>query len=77
MKKLIARILSLLFICFIVTTTFAQFTSLQIDSIMGDALQKFKVAGASIALVKDGKIIHQKGYGVASVATQKPVNDIH
>jgi hypothetical protein len=27
---------------------------------MEDALAKFKVAGAAIAIVKDGKVIHQK-----------------
>jgi CubicO group peptidase (beta-lactamase class C family) len=42
---------------------------------MEDALIKFKVAGASIAVVKDGKVIHQKGYGVTSIETQKRVNE--
>jgi len=67
--------LSIFFICFTVTCTNAQFSSRQIDSMMTDALTKFKVAGAAIAVVKDGKIIHQQGYGVTSVATKKPVNE--
>lgn len=42
---------------------------------MAEGLIKFKVAGASIAIVKDGKVIHSKGYGVADFNTQKPVNE--
>ncbi|MFG4002411.1 serine hydrolase [Flavobacterium aquidurense] len=75
MKKETIRFASLLFICFTSTTMFAQLTSPKIDALMEDALKKFKVAGASIAIVKDGKVIHQKGYGVASIETKKPVNE--
>jgi CubicO group peptidase (beta-lactamase class C family) len=64
-----------LFILFVSIPTFAQLTSQKIDSLMEDALVKFKVAGASVAIVKDGKIIHQKGYGVTSIETKKPVNE--
>jgi CubicO group peptidase (beta-lactamase class C family) len=75
MKKGTIRFASLLFICFTSTAMFAQLTSPKIDALMEDALKKFKVAGASIAIVKDGKVIHQKGYGVASIETKKPVNE--
>jgi CubicO group peptidase (beta-lactamase class C family) len=64
-----------LFILIVSIPTFAQLTSQKIDSLMEDALVKFKVAGASIAIVKEGKIIHQKGYGVTSIATKKIVNE--
>ncbi len=75
MKKRTIRLTSLLFICFASTATFAQVASPKIDALMEDALKKFKVAGASIAVVKDGKVIHIKGYGVASIETKKPVNE--
>lgn len=75
MKKGTIRLASMLFVCFASTTMFAQLTSSKIDSLMQDALKKFKVAGASIAIVKDGKVIHQKGYGVASITTNKPVDE--
>jgi len=65
----------ILFILFTSSVSHAQFASRRIDSIMEDALAKFKVAGASIAIVKDGKVIHQKGYGLTSVETKKPVNE--
>ncbi len=53
----------------------AQYTSLQIDSLVNDALEKFEVAGAAIAVVKDGKVIHSKGYGVGSSETGKKVDE--
>lgn len=42
---------------------------------MEDALKKFKVAGAAVAVVKDGKIIHAKGYGVSDINTSRPVTE--
>lgn len=53
----------------------AQFSTSQIDSLVNDALDKLNVAGAAIAIVKDGKIIHNKGYGVKSFATKEKVNE--
>jgi len=52
----------------------AQLTSLQIDSLAEKALREFKVAGIAVAVVKDGKVIHEKGYGVRSVNSNEPVN---
>jgi CubicO group peptidase (beta-lactamase class C family) len=74
MKKVTILLTTVLFICF-TSTTFAQLTSQKIDLLMEDALTKFKVAGASIAVVKDGKVIHLKGYGVTSIETKKTVNE--
>ncbi|MEP6805537.1 MAG: serine hydrolase [Flavobacterium sp.] len=76
MKKATIRFTSLLFICFSSTVTFAQLSSPKIDLMMLDALKKFNVAGASIAVVKDGKVIHAKGYGFANSETKKPVTEV-
>jgi len=75
MNKQTTLLALLLFILWTSTSSYAQLPSQKIDSLMEDALIKFKVAGASIAVVKDGKIIHQKGYGVTSVETKKAVNE--
>jgi CubicO group peptidase (beta-lactamase class C family) len=75
MKKRTTLLTLIFFILFTSAAAFAQITSQKIDLLMEDALVKFKVAGASIAIVKDGKVIHQKGYGVTSVATKKLVNE--
>jgi CubicO group peptidase (beta-lactamase class C family) len=40
-----------------------------------DALLKFKVAGAAVAVVKDGKVIHSKGYGLVDINSKQAVNE--
>ncbi len=63
---------SFLLLC---STTHAQLSSVQIDSLVQDAMQKFKVAGVAVAIVKDGKVIHEKGYGIKSINTKSPVDE--
>jgi hypothetical protein len=46
-------------------------TSSQIDSLAELTLKTFDVAGIAVAVVKDGKIIHAKGYGVRSLNAMK------
>lgn len=75
MKKVNSYLVLVICICFSSATAFSQITSQNIDVLMESALAKFKVAGASIAVVKDGKIIHLKGYGVGSIETKKAVNE--
>lgn len=65
----------LLYILLLSTTAFAQLSSKQVDSVMQYAMGKFKVAGVAVAIVKDGKIIHEKGYNVRSITTKLPVNE--
>jgi CubicO group peptidase (beta-lactamase class C family) len=75
MKKTATLLTSLLLILFISTQTFAQLTSQKIDSLVENALVKLKVAGAAVAIVKDGKVVHQKGYGLTSITTKETVNE--
>lgn len=64
------------FLCLFITVSgLAQLSSAKIDSLMEKALAKMNVAGAAIAVVKDGKVIHQKGYGLSSIDTKAPVNE--
>ncbi|MCE6992670.1 serine hydrolase [Dyadobacter sp. CY323] len=67
-------LLHLLFFLLVNSAANAQLTSKQIDSLAQRSLEKFKVAGLAVAVVKDGKIIHGKGYGVKSMTTKKPVD---
>ena len=53
----------------------SEVTSEEIDAIILSALDNFTVAGTAVAVVKDGKIIHQKGYGVQSIDAKKKVNE--
>jgi CubicO group peptidase (beta-lactamase class C family) len=53
----------------------AQITSPEIDALVEDAMKKFDVAGVAVGVVKDGKIIHTRGYGVRSIETKDAVNE--
>jgi CubicO group peptidase (beta-lactamase class C family) len=69
------------YICFLSVVLFfspnikAQLSTVQVDSIMQVAMQTFNAAGSAIAIVKDGKIIFSKGYGVTSIKTKHKVNE--
>jgi CubicO group peptidase (beta-lactamase class C family) len=53
---------------------FGQLTSREIDQLVEDAMEKFTVAGVAVGVVKDGKIVHARGYGVKSVDTGEKVD---
>lgn len=56
------------------TNTFAQISSTQVDKLVERALKTFNVPGIAVAIIKDGKIIHAKGYGVKSILTNEKVD---
>ena len=57
-----------------ICNAYSQLSTTQIDSIVQLTLQTFKVPGIAVAIVKDGKLVHSKGYGVRSLANNKPVD---
>ncbi len=76
MKLLKLRIASIMLLVLLLNSTaYAQMSSKQVDSLVNYAMGKFNMAGLSVAIVKDGKIIHNKGYGVISVDTQVKANE--
>jgi len=50
-------------------------TSKQIDSVTEKTLTTFNVPGIAVAVIKDGKILHAKGYGVRSIKTNLKVDE--
>lgn len=72
--KLISSSLSLLALL-VISPIYGQITTLQVDELVQKAMKEFNVAGVAIAIVKDGKIIHKKGYGVASIDSKKPISE--
>lgn len=50
-------------------------TSAAIDRIAETALKTFDVPGIAVAVIKDGKIVHSKGYGIRSMNNGKPVDE--
>ena len=49
-------------------------SSAQIDSVAEQTLRTFDVPGVAVAVIKDGKVIHAKGYGVRSIKTNEKVD---
>ena len=45
-----------------------------VDPIVAAQLEKEHIPGAVLVVVQDGKIIYQRGYGFADLATKKPVD---
>lgn len=61
---------------FLISTTLsAQITSPQIDQVVERTIKTFDVPGIAVAVVKDGKVIHSKGYGVKSIITKEKVDE--
>lgn len=53
----------------------AQMTSTQVDDLAEKTLKAFNVPGIAVAIVKDGKVVHSKGYGVRSIITKQKVDE--
>ncbi len=67
---------SLIFFMLIISGNFTYSqTDDQVDSLVIHAMSMFRVAGVAVGVVKDGKIVHLKGYGVKSNATGESVNE--
>lgn len=50
-------------------------TSKQIDSVVEKTLTTFNVPGIAVAVIKDGKVVHSKGYGVRSIKNNLKVDE--
>src|SRR5579859_3272683 len=50
-------------------------TSVEIDSLVERTLRTFDVPGIAVCVIKDGKVVHSKGYGVRSLRTGQPVDE--
>lgn len=50
-------------------------SSPEIDQLVGRTMKTFQVPGMAVAVVKDGKVIHSKGYGVSSMRTGEKVDE--
>jgi len=54
--------------------SFAQISEKQVDELVENTLKSFDVPGIAVAIVKDGKIVLSKGYGVKSILTKEKVD---
>ena len=71
--------ISLLLCVFLVACSapvWAQSTSLQdLDAYVNQVRQSFEVPGIAVAVVKDGKVLVEKGYGVRRIGESAPVDE--
>lgn len=75
MKKYLQYILIFLFVSCFNQIQAQVITSQQVDELVERTLTTFAVPGIAVAIVKDGKVIHSKGYGVRSLATKQKVDE--
>ncbi|SFI07112.1 serine hydrolase [Halpernia frigidisoli] len=57
------------------TLNFAQVDQKKLDELIQNTLKTFDVPGMSVGIIKDGKLIYSKGFGVASLTTKKPMDE--
>lgn len=65
---------TLLAMLMLTASLYAQLTGKQLDSIVERSMSAFNVPGIAVAVVKDGKVTHSKGYGIRSIKTKEPVD---
>lgn len=74
MKKIISSVL----FSFCAALSFAQqpsFITDSLDSYIQTGMKQWNVPGLAIVIVKDGKIVLMKGYGVRDIKTNEPVDE--
>lgn len=69
------KILFFILVCNLTIVNAQVISSAQIDSLTELTIKTFDVPGIAVALVKDGKLIHAKGYGVRSLKNKLPVDE--
>lgn len=52
-----------------------KFNHLTIDEYVQQAMERWQVPGMSLAIIKDGKIVHLKGYGIREIGKSEPVDE--
>ena len=54
--------------------THPELSSRQIDKVVQRAMDEFSVPGVAVGVVKDGVVVHAKGYGVLEIGNAAPVD---
>ncbi len=69
------RLSVLLFVVMTAAVVEAQQVPTDLDAYVARAMQTFGVPGISVAIVKDGKVVLAKGYGVRKLGDSTPVDE--
>src|SRR4051812_36052236 len=73
-RKLAFLLFSLLALMSVATAQSPSFISDSLDSYIERGLKDWDIPGLAIVIVKDGKVVVLKGYGVRDIATKDPVD---
>lgn len=57
-----------------ITFSFAQISESKLDDVVSRSMKTFNVPGIAVAIIKDGKVVISKGYGVSNIKTQQKVD---
>lgn len=74
MKK-VCFLLSVVFTCQVTKAQIPSFIKDSLDSYIENGINDWMIPGLSIVIVKDGKVVVMKGYGVRDLQSQKPVDE--
>jgi CubicO group peptidase (beta-lactamase class C family) len=66
---------AVLFVSAVATVHGQALSSAQVDSVVNKTLATFNVPGIAVGIVKDGKLIHAKGYGLRSIKGTAKVDE--
>ena len=70
------KIIILVSLFFVTGLLYSQtLTSKEIDNLVENSMKAFEVPGIAVGIIKDGKIIHAKGYGVGSLNTKQKTDE--
>jgi CubicO group peptidase (beta-lactamase class C family) len=68
------NILSLLVFFTTINTIYSQISEKEVDELVQNTMKTFNVPGIAVGIIKDGKLVLAKGYGVANIKTQQKVD---
>ncbi|MEO8712962.1 MAG: serine hydrolase [Parafilimonas sp.] len=71
-KLLLAAFLFLIFVC---SNAQPSFIKDSLNSYINKGMKDWDIPGLAIVIVKDGKVVVMKGYGVRSIETKEPVDE--
>lgn len=75
MRKIVVLLVSVVQLSLAVPCRAQEINSAKIDALVKRAMESTPSVGIAVAVVKDGKKIHSKGYGVRSLEGQEKVNE--
>ncbi|MFT3747652.1 MAG: serine hydrolase [Agriterribacter sp.] len=68
-------ILSVCMLICVSINTYSQLAAKAIDELVERSMKAFDVPGIAVGIIKDGKVVHAKGYGVSSLNTKQKTDE--